>query len=367
MLRRLQSSLRDYVRKYIVRLNCNAGGTTCKPSSTECQRFLAEPNLPQALLLAGYRLLDCTCSSGGGVSIELVGTSGDTIPARLCLDCGSIFPALTLKAQLPLSTSIPPYRGPIQEAMLKTVETIAQFCAHRKGLPLLLDTVLAEPARMCKVKLGCRPIHISSFEKADLGTVSPRIKLPTILSWITLRLRKSIEIEAPWLCVESNNGALQLVCLSETCRFEVTHCGSVRLIHGKAIALPSSTRCSPALLHLVYLYGTLYKSIDDVNVKPCIWSMTGLAILGAWYSTGENGESMMLLVWNPLKKSKLHEIVFERHRIVEAKLTSPATWLEEQLIPQYNRLRIPLPPHGARLVYVRLRKLPRLLSKNANG
>ena len=361
MLRRLQNSLRDYVRKYIVRLNCYTEGVTCRVSSAEeCIRFLAEPNLPQALLLAGYQVLDCAGSSECAM-VELVGISGDIISAKLCLKSGCTSSAL--KARLPLSATIPSYSGPLRKVALETVKTIAGFCGHEKGLPLLLDTLLARLAKSCRVKLGCRPAQITRFEKAHLGILLPRVKLPTILSWTTLRIRKTIEIETPWLCVEGVDSALQLVCLDEICRVELSQYGSLKVIDGEAIALPASARCSPSLLYTIYLYGALYSRQDDVDIRPCIWSSTGLVVLGAWHSTSKNEESMTLLVWNPLRRAKLHELVFEKHKIVEAKLVSPTSSTEEQLIPQYNRLRIPLPPHGARFISIRLRKLFRLLSK----
>jgi len=327
-------------------------------SKASLQVMLSEPNAAAILRVLGLIKLhvsDIASFLKPEATIELIGISGDTIELR---GKGTA----KLLAELPLETPSMKYRGPYYQHVQAILASLTNLLDADK-VPLLTDTHVVRWWKTCKPKLGCMPSrqYKPLNSELDLGVLFPRVIYPTILGWARGRLRKAKRIEAPWLCIGHKGLYLNILCQNEACVFQIEPTGHIMRVKGTANYF-SSTRCSKTKLFIDYFLGNSYGSIGDIEVRiPAMWSPTLLIPLGIELLDNDRLE---ICVWNPLPMPKLHEIVFEKHRVVEAWQYAPETSDWEPIEPSYNRIRIGLRTLGIARVRVVLRKIPPLLIRH---
>lgn len=341
---------------------------TQKPSQEDsrdyCRMVLCEPNSPT---LQRYMCRDAIDCGGNGLTVEAYGVDGVKITLRglsppYVTQCGS-----TCRLSLPVA-ACRSYWGPLPSTLSRVKELNTILCNATVNSPLV-DGILPLKRVKCRLKLYCRGVSIEDFEKTNTNTLYPRLVIGRAYSWIRTRARRDAEFEAPWLCIRDNmeGSAISIVCTERerTCRFQVSASGVIRLVEGRALLL--NVGCAPVELAKAYLHGLMFDVDGDVNVKPCVWSRTGLLVVGFklanMRTARERGRvELFLAVWNPYPIARLHTLAFERHRVVGAKIVTPYGW-EEELIASYNQVKIPLPRHGLRIVRLVLKPLPPLLRR----
>jgi hypothetical protein len=339
-------------------LTCQTLGLIASPkppciagSEDECRLLLSEPNLPSILKYQCCSRL--TCSGKGKIIVYGVdGTPLDVWGFSGCNGC---------RAKLPLHVS-GRYLGPLPLDLKHVRELSRWLCGDEFGEAIQVDSLIPSANLACKVKLGCGSVKsLSLFDKFSARQLYPRVIVARSYSTLRFRVKRDMVMEAPWLCVESGDQYLALLCLEEgkTCSYEITSRGDVRAVEGSSL-YTLVPQCPSVQLAKAYMHGLLYNSTPQV--RPCIWSRTGLLIVGWVGVKAENRLDLTLAVWNPYPTSRLHTLSFERHRILYAAIVGP-DFGEETLAPSYNQLRIPLPAYGLRVLKLKLAKLPSLLLK----
>ena len=340
-------------------LAMSLNGATKLISKTSCDTLtiLSEPNLPSILRASGVTEIACTGRYLESVlipgTVTLRGLSGDEI--ALLLDRKE---ASHRVAELPL---IPPsnrYRGPFYSYVKNVLSKLANVLGAEK-IPLVTDIYVTRHKRFCRPRLGCMPKkqYKQLGNSVDTGTLYPRIIWPTILGWARARLRRPKKFSLPFLCVGRKDYYINIICIKERCEFRISREGVVKLLEGEAI-FNEGTRCARTKLYLDYLLGNIYGEDFEVK-KPALWSPTAAIPLGV---TGEK-EAIELCLWNPYPFPKLHEVVVEEYRIVEAYTYSSEINEWERLEPRYNRVNIGIPGLGLARLRLTLRKIPPLLRR----
>jgi hypothetical protein len=321
------------------------------PSKSECKMLLSEPNLPALLKYNCCKKLVCG-SKGKIVVYGIDGTFLEVEGFDGCKGCN---------ANLPLYVS-EKYLGPWPLELQHVRDLNVWLCGKDYSNSIQADTFIPLAQLLCKVKLGCRRIKsFLEFERFNFNHLYPRLTVARSFSKINVRVRRDITIEAPWLCIAGVNQYLAVLCLEEnkSCTYEITPQGQIALIEGRAI-YATAPQCPEVQLSKAYFHGLLFR--NNVNVKPCLWSRTGLLVVGWSGVKTEKTLELILALWNPYPKPRLHVLSFEQHRLISAQIILPNMSVET-LAVNYNQLRIPMPSYGIRIVKLRLSKLPSFLVK----
>lgn len=323
--------------------------------------IFSEPNSPPILRVLGAKAAIVTNKATsaplhGAGKIYLTGISGEKITLILGRN-GSTF-----SADLPLVKPPTSYRGPTYKRIKNVINKLASIMGSKR-LPLVADNFVAKANQVCRPRLGCaKAQHYKPLDHGlDLSILYPKITYPTMLGWVKIRPMRSMTFSTPWLCIGKRGTYANILCLNNLCTINVSRNGSIELIEGEAV-YNIGTRCSKTKLYVDYLLGNSYGESEPENIenkKPVLWSLTAAIPMGVERKNNE----VELCIWNPYPISKLHEIVFEKHRVLRAAIYSVETDEWEPLEPRYNRVSFGSRPLSLARLKLHLRELPPFLIK----
>lgn len=305
----------------------------------ETPDLLAEPGAAQLLLLAGAEAPPSPASrlcSPDGSCVESSGSAGE--------------------AWLPLSPLPSSHRQPyhvLTDSLREAIHTLEES--------LVADYDSWSRGTRCRPRLGCRPLH-ERPEPLDPGwswgrAYAPRVCVPTAAGHRCIRPRRERSLETLWLTLAWPSGCIQLACTKPPCLWSLGP-SSLALLQGRAALQESRApgSCSPQKLAVDTLLDQAYSGLRPEHLNPSLWVLGPALPLAA----ERRGESLELLLWNPSARPVRATLLSRRYRIRRALLRTPQGRVDE-LMPEYDRVRVPLPPLALRVVGLELRRLPPLL------
>ena len=307
----------------------------------------AEPDTAKIHSLLGLQA-PCIASSA-----EVCGISGVCAPAS----CQSPRYSVALQPLRGLPRS---YRAPRVERAV--AEALRELSKLGKSAPVFTDYTDRARGRRCRARLGCSPTAlqgkiIEAGEQLGLGAANPRLIAPQLLAPRTLRVTRRRILEAPWLAVQTRPGSCaSILCLSERCTMAVEP-GVLEALEGRLV-LEESRSCSPTRL-----------AIDSSMTTANASDARGLYALGPllplWASVKKAGRNAILelLVWNPAPRSYLAVLVTPGYRVRLARASHSLSEGWEMLVPEYDRVRLPVRRFGLALLRLELVELPPLLRR----
>jgi len=261
-------------------------------------------------------------------------------------------------AQLPLMPIRNGYTAS-HRAYLEKARTIASYATKSTQLPY--DLYLPLHSVRCRPRLGCRKekrlydLASGTIQRHD--TYRPFIILPTILHYRILRPVKELRIAVPWIVVKEPVTCSIYLCPYRSCHVTVE--GST-LEFSDVPLYRKGRRCSKgrtaqdAIAALIEeVHG--YKPPKPAE-EPTFLVLGSVVVLDVKERQGE----YVILIWNPTTLPTRATFIFTRERVIAASVYSPVVG-REALVPEYDRVAVPLRRHGVAEVYVRTRRIPRFL------
>ncbi len=295
-----------------------------------------EPNTPQLYVLTGTRA-PCIYSSS-----RLCGPDGT------CAETSCRSPrywGVWLPAEpLPKRYTQPPLAERIAEAL--------RFL----GVPLFTDYMDLSSLSTCRPRLGCTSARLGAAASHVSPLYKPRLCIPQLLYTRRLRLARERRIEASWLAMEHAKGWRHLLCLTPRgCLFAAAG-AEVEPVEGDVVVVDSRV-CSGVWATvstlLTVAYGLLGEKPEWRN--PSVWTpspLLPLAAAGDW-------EALELTLWNMSPRRLVAPIRFGYKRVRRAKICSPDGC--EELVPEYDTVRLIVRPYGVIVLRVELASIPPLL------
>jgi hypothetical protein len=348
-------------------LQTNSVGNCAKLTQYDCQKLFSEPNLITLLRHTGVSQITCEQLLRKFTSniLLLKAVSGaELIVSDKCNKINDISENIVI-ADLPIIHPPKEYEGPFYTQVAKTLSEIGTQLDAKNRIPVIADTNLIQSGIRCRPRLEC--LATSTYKPLDsveaLNILYPKIVFPTALSWFRARVRKTLVLSMPWLCVGRRSHYLNIICADKCCTIKIDPDGTIKLLKGRAYYTTSSS-CNATRLYIDYLVGNALEEYGKENIeykRPAVWSPSGLIPLSMVQDS--NGDYIDLCLWNPYPIAKTHSIVFENHRIIEACTYSITINEWEPLQPLFNQVYVNVMPYGLVRLRLRLRKIPPLLAK----
>ncbi len=323
----------------------------------DIEYLLSEPNIVQLYVLSGspfpqiyqyYRVNTLCGRDGTCINMNKRDKSATTF--------------LPLEP-VPLEYEYPPR---ILSSITDAVERIAMLSDKP---PLIHDYYDFMRQRDCKPRLGCKPASKHEFEVIESGSniyleyYRPVTCLPFLFSHRCVRLKRKRILVVPWILAGFPGSYTSIICLKSTCMFEYSPEEQViALLKGHVAVYPARTRII-TWLNMAVLLHNVYSLVKGVETsRPVLWVKGNTLIIGANVKRQGSREARIeLLLWNTSRLASNSSIYLNGYKIIKAQIVT--TRGSTELVPEYDRVRVPLHGYGLGILALSVIKIPSFIAR----